>query len=621
MVTRSQPLAPAPRPAPVVRFVGTIIGESSSQEFRLAVVQEAIREQDIIAVDATLRREGEGGSEEIRVWAKVQRIERLNPLFPAEAGHELASSETDPFETVLSFSREMVTAVCRVLGAEPLALGSGGKLDHLRYPPQPATRAYRPDSSDIARVVLGELQERQQRALDIGVLANRPEVTVQVDGHAIVTRHLAILAMTGAGKSWAARRVIEQLTQKNYPIVIFDPHGDYSGLADVPALRGKVRRYYAQFPLFEEESDTVAAIVNALGYALTDTMQTRFGDVFDAARAFVAPEAAERNDKRPRPGGLNGQQGSFLGASRTSATDEDRGDTRTDEAAERTRWLADLLGRANILRYGIQPDMWLIGYLAEAGELVLRENNQAGKLQLQDWGWPNFTKYSGTDVKTLEAIKKRVYRAAKVLRRMEQANQKLARDADPLPTDRTELVRYGGISVVSLAGYTGDFQATIYSLIAEQIFEARVQDTLKLPVLLVLEEAHNFVPGRASTTAEERAVLMTKQIAQEGRKFGVGLMIISQRPSRLDETTLSQCNSFIIMRMVNPADQNFVRKVIETLGEEDAKLLPDLDVGEALLSGQLTNFPVLVRMKEPESKGEHEEEDAFLALEKAYRGL
>ena len=265
--------------------------------------------------------------------------------------------------------------------------------------------------------------------------------------------------------------------------------------------------------------------------------------------------------------------------------------------------------------------MWLIGYLAEAGELVLRENNQAGKLQLQDWGWPNFTKYSGTDVKTLEAIKKRVYRAAKVLRRMEQANQKLARNADPLPTDRTELVRYGGISVVSLAGYTGDFQATIYSLIAEQIFEARVQDTLKLPVLLVLEEAHNFVPGRASTTAEERAVLTTKQIAQEGRKFGVGLMIISQRPSRLDETTLSQCNSFIIMRMVNPADQNFVRKVIETLGEEDAKLLPDLDVGEALLSGQLTNFPVLVKMKEPESKGEHEEEEAFLALEKAYRGL
>ena len=64
------------------------------------------------------------------------------------------------------------------------------------------------------------------------------------------------------------------------------------------------------------------------------------------------------------------------------------------------------------------------------------------------------------------------------------------------------------------------------------------------------------------------------------------------------------------------ADQNFVRKVIETLGEDDARLLPDLDKGEALLSGQFINFPVLVKMKEPESRGEREEEDAFVALEK-----
>jgi DNA helicase HerA-like ATPase len=133
---------------------------------------------------------------------------------------------------------------------------------------------------------------------------------------------------------------------------------------------------------------------------------------------------------------------------------------------------------------------------------------------------------------------------------------------------------------------------------------------------LLLEEAHNFAPGQAYTPAEQRAVSTTKQIAQEGRKFRVGLILISQRPSRLDETTLSQCNSFIIMRMVNPADQSFVRKVIENLGEDEAKMLPDLDVGEALLSGQLTNFPVLVRIKKPQSRGEREEEqDAFAALE------
>jgi hypothetical protein len=265
-------------------YVGTLVGESTCREFRLAVAHETIREQDVIAVDALLHRPGTGAEpEKVRVWAKVQRIERVNPLFPAEAGHELAETRTDPFDTVLSLSREMVTAVCQVLGSEPLAGDARGKLDHLRYPAQPASSAYRPDSEDIARVVLGELQQKKGRALDVATLANRPEVNVAVDGHAIVTRHLAILAMTGAGKSWASRRIIEQLAAKNYPIVIFDPHGDYTGLADVPGLKDRVRRYYAQLPIFEEDSETVAEVVNTLGYPLTDAMRTRFGDVFRAA--------------------------------------------------------------------------------------------------------------------------------------------------------------------------------------------------------------------------------------------------------------------------------------------------------------------------------------------------
>jgi hypothetical protein len=562
------------------QYVGTIVGESSSREFRLAVAHETIREQDIIAVDAELRRpEGNVPPEKIRVWAKVQHIERLNPLFPAEAGHELAATRTDPFDTVLSLSREMVTAVCQVLGAEPLDGSAGGKLDHLRYPPQPATSAYRPDSQDIARVVLGELQQKQKRALDIATLSNRPEVDVKVDGHAIVTRHLAILAMTGAGKSWTARRIIEQLAQKNYPIVIFDPHGDYTGLTDVPSLKDRVQRYYAQFPIFEEDSETVAEVVNTLGYALTDTMRTRFGDVFHAASSFIVDDE--------------------------------------DEMQQRIEWLAQTIGKQDILTYGVRPDMWLVANLAEAGEIVLRDKSGIAKRQLVDWGWNGLNNYSGTDRRTLEGIKKRTYRAAAALRRMEQTNQKIARSAQPLPRVRTELVRYGQISVVALAGYTGDFQATIYSIIADDIFGARVSGDLKLPVLLLLEEAHNFAPARASIPAEQRAITTTKQIAQEGRKFGVGLILISQRPSRLDETTLSQCNSYIIMRMVNPADQNYVRRVVETLGEDEARILPDLDVGEAILSGQLINFPVLVKVKEPESKGEREERDAFAVLEEA----
>ncbi|GIW02757.1 ATP-binding protein [Roseiflexus sp.] len=574
-------LAAPPAPS---NYVGTIVGESTSTEFRMAVAHEAVREQDLVAVDADLRAtDNSNNVQHIRIWAKVQRIERLNPLFPSEAGHELAATRTNPFDTVLSLSREMVTAVCQVLGSEARDAGTGGKLDKLRYPPQPASSVYRPDSQDMARVVIGDLGQRTHRALDIATLSNRPDVTVSVDGHAIVTRHLAILAMTGAGKSWTARRIIEQLAAKNYPIVIFDPHGDYTGLADVKSLTSRVQRYCAQFPLFDEDADAVARIVSSLGYDLTETMQERFIGVFRAATRFIRAEQQEL-------------------------------DKRTD-------WLAKRLNKNDLRKYGIKPNMWLIANLAEAGELTLRYEDNDSKRLLIEWGWEGFDTYSKRDAGTLEGIKKRTYKAARVLHTMEQTNQKIARSTEPLPTDRKELVRYGGISIISLAGYTSDFQATIYSLIANDLFQARVQDELKLPVLLVLEEAHTFVPGRASTSAEERSIAITKQIAQEGRKFGIGLVMISQRPSRLDETTLSQCNSYIIMRLVNPADQNFVRRVIESLGEDDARLLPDLDVGEALISGQLINFPVLARIKPPESQGEREEEDAFQALEQARHSM
>jgi uncharacterized protein len=202
---------------------------------------------------------------------------------------------------------------------------------------------------------------------------------------------------------------------------------------------------------------------------------------------------------------------------------------------------------------------------------------------------------------------------------MEDISKTISRNADALPQDRKQLVGYGKVSIIALAGYTSEFQAVIYNLVAEELFEERVRGTLDLPVLLLLEEAHNFAPARPVSDAEQRAITTTKQIAQEGRKFGVGLILISQRPSRLDETTLSQCNSYIIMRMVNPADQNYIRRVIESLAEDEARMLPDLDVGEAIISGQLINFPVLVRIKKSQSEGEREEKDAFDALDEAHK--
>lgn len=563
------------------RYVGTIVGESTSREFRLAVAHETIREQDIIAIDAVLQSPNGTTPQNIRIWAKVQRIERINPLFPSEAGHELAATRTDPLDTVLSLSREMVTAVCQVLGSEPIDASDGAKLSQVRYPPQPASSAYRPESADIARILLGSLQQKQSRQLDIAELLNRPDVPIFVDGHVVATRHLAILAMTGAGKSWTARRVVEEYAKKNLPIIIFDPHGDYTGLGDIEELKDRVKRYYAEFPYFEEDSDTIAHIVSTLGYELSDTMLNLFPDIFAASKSFYTKDEIE--------------------------------------FSERVKWIANELEKPDLVTFGIKRDIWLIAHMAAAGAKAISTENQPIKQQLKDWGWKNIVTYNKTDARSLESIKKRCYSAAAALKRMEDTNKiRASSGALPLPTDRKELIDMGQISVISLAGYTGDFQASLFALIAGDIFEKKVRGEIRYPVLLLLEEAHYFAPAKADTFAEKRAIEVTKQIAQEGRKFNVGLVLISQRPSRLDETTLSQCNSYIIMKLVNPADQNFVRKVVESLGEEEIRLLPNLDTGEAILAGQMISFPVMVKIKPPKSQGEHEEEDVFTVLGKVH---
>ncbi|MDY7082816.1 MAG: ATP-binding protein, partial [Halobacteria archaeon] len=103
---------------------------------------------------------------------------------------------------------------------------------------------------------------------------------------------------------------------------------------------------------------------------------------------------------------------------------------------------------------------------------------------------------------------------------------------------------------------------------------------IDVPVTIVVEEAHNFAP--ADRELKTRGLL--QEISREGRKFGVGLVIITQRPSRLDEDVLSQCNSSIIMKVRNALDQETIERSVEAAGEDLMKDLPGLTVGQAILA-------------------------------------
>lgn len=153
------------------------------------------------------------------------------------------------------------------------------------------------------------------------------------------------------------------------------------------------------------------------------------------------------------------------------------------------------------------------------------------------------------------------------------------------------------MSIFYLAGYDHLNQSTIVSIVLEALFAHRstLSDVIP-PFQAVIEEAHNFIPSRPEGTDETPSLPTIRKVITEGRKFGTGLVLISQRPSRLDETTLAQCNSFLVLRLVNPRDKSFVRSVMENLSEADAGILQSFRPGQGIVSGQAVRFPLLVKV-------------------------
>ncbi len=154
------------------------------------------------------------------------------------------------------------------------------------------------------------------------------------------------------------------------------------------------------------------------------------------------------------------------------------------------------------------------------------------------------------------------------------------------------------MSIVYLGGYEHLTQSTIAASLLGELFEHRTELEDRIPPFLtVIEEAHNLVPSRGEGQAETPSLAVIRRIATEGRKFGTGLLLVSQRPSRLDETTLAQCNTFLVFRIVNPRDQQFVERVMENLGEEDRRSLAGLGPGQGIVSGAAVRFPLAVQVR------------------------
>ncbi|MCK4333112.1 MAG: DUF87 domain-containing protein, partial [Thermoplasmatales archaeon] len=165
-------------------------------------------------------------------------------------------------------------------------------------------------------------------------------------------------------------------------------------------------------------------------------------------------------------------------------------------------------------------------------------------------------------------------------------------------TSATDLVRKGKCSVINMKGVPPDIQDVVVARLTKELFDDRKAGKIP-PFLLIVEEAHNYCPERGFGTSVSSNMLRT--VASEGRKFGMGLCVVSQRPAKVDKNIISQCNTNIILKVTNPNDLKAIIQSVEGLTNQTYNEIQRLPIGIALISGASIQIPIMVEIRTRET--------------------
>lgn len=535
------------------RKIGTVVGNAGTGEFTFILKHFQARVGDIVSLGMDVPDSAYSGQTRIYVWARITDIRRFNPFFPFEAAQEIAGEGISLEDTVLSDTRDQLEAVALILGATSETELSN--LSPLTYPVKPASSVYHPPADAIRQLLVGG-RENERKTL-IGSLIARSDVEVTLSAPRLVARHLAILAMTGGGKTVAARRIIRELIGYHYPLLILDPHGDYVGLIKCQDMLKEeapgcsIKLFYPELLVQRDGEDLITKLVTQMTSGLTEPQMSYVSGLYD--------------------------------------------------------------------RHPVEDAEAALSYIERLFQQIEQDIN--GNTAPTGAGAGN---WKGT----VGAVRRSFRIVHDKLRRMRLTSEQLRKspklktlpfEALPNPFSRPEdIIKPGQVSILYLGGYDHITQCSIAAITLETLFEFRANLTDRIaPFLTVIEEAHTFIPSVREGTQDAVSLPVVRRVITERRKFGTGLMLISQRPSRLDETIISQCNSFLILRLVNPRDQTFVRSIMENLTESDARMIPGFGPGQGIVSGQVVRFPLPVRVKMDEEllASEIGDEDFFQQTE------
>ena len=414
----------------------------------------------------------------------------------------------------------------------------------------------------VGSAEVGRMFERfQSKGFSVGTVATHPSLKVCLDPSNLFGRHFAILGQTGSGKSWTVASLVQRTVavMPRAHIIILDLHGEYCW------KREDGTRHYAF-------ADAIVRHVDARELEIPYWLMT-FAELCDLLIEHSEREATN--------------QTAFF----RDCLFEGR------EAENQSATPALGLARVTV-------DTPIYFSLDELMEKVRTKNvERIGNRQGPMFG--NFDRFLMRIESKLNDPRYDFLLKPKV-RKDSASLSSLLRDFVGLGTPKR------AVTVIDLSSVPFDVRPTVAAQIGRLAFEFNYWNPQyrEFPILLICEEAHSYIP-RASESQFAGSRKSMERIAKEGRKYGVGLAVVSQRPHEVSETVLAQCGTFVCLRITNPDDQAYVRRLVPESEGDLVNLLAGLGRGEALVLGEAVPLPTRVQFDKPDPTPNSDDVDFY----------
>ena len=538
----------------VDKYIGKLIGNTGNPNDLKIALENSFSAKRGEFVKIKHRESEEDG--DTYVLGRIVSISRSNILYNSNMGEGLSSLEILPGAQVTG---ETLFGTIELVGYRD----NYGQIKIPRRPLNPGEKVYGVDYEFLSKFYKFD----ENTSINIGNLIGYDKgsniVPVYLDVNKLVTEHLAVLAMTGSGKSYTVGRIIERLVaEMNGTVVVFDVHGEYGKAFE----KGEIH-FNNNLDFIEDEREKKSIqriqekflkLIKAGGGIKVYTPQMDSFDYKYSAKNHHLALQFDRFDMDDLSSILPG----------------------LTEAQERVLDVAIRYWKA---KYNNPP--------RDIQDLTYLLSDEQGLEELKNWD--NLTEGEAKALNNRSAA----VASMKLTRVINEAKSFYTR-AIGEPTDIYDMIgekgnNVGRLVIIDLQGLSDDAKQIITALISSEIMRAASDKKRQIrPCFLVYEEGHNFAPAGIPSISKK----IIKKIAAEGRKFGTGFAIISQRPSKLDPDVTSQCNTIITMRLKNPDDQRFIAKTSDMFSTSDIEELPSLSTGEALINGRSIPAPLLVKI-------------------------